>query len=210
MTKLNERYKRKSQVLDPSLIVIATEGEKTEPEYFECLKSDDRHTTSRVHIEILPKTNSASSPKHVLNQLHDYKKRKQLNKYDTLWMVIDKDRWSDRDLNFVSKECQSNNYRLILSNPCFEIWLLLHLKDLADYNAKEMKSICCNKASLKKKMKELIRTFSNNESIEMGLFMDKVHKAISHAKKLDKHPQDRWPMTYGTRVYLLVESIVIR
>ena len=207
MTKLNDRFKRKTHIRDSSLIVIATEGEKTEPEYFHCLRSDNRHTTSRIHIEILPKVNSESSPRQVLNQLNEYKKSKQLNKYDTLWMVIDKDRWSDTDLNYVSKECQNNDYRLILSNPCFEIWLLLHLKDLADYNDTEMNCICCNKASIKRKIREFIRTFSNNDSIEMPLFMDKVHKAISHAKRVDRRPQDRWPTTYGTRVYLLVESI---
>jgi hypothetical protein len=37
-----------------------------------------------------------------------------------------------------------------------------------------------------------------------------VEEAIVRAKALDKNPADRWPQTLGTRVYLLVESVMNR
>lgn len=37
-----------------------------------------------------------------------------------------------------------------------------------------------------------------------------VEVAIARAKALDNNSTDRWPQTFGTRVYLLAESIMNR
>ena len=37
-----------------------------------------------------------------------------------------------------------------------------------------------------------------------------VEDAIERARALDKNPNDRWPQTLGTRVYLLAESVMNR
>ena len=37
-----------------------------------------------------------------------------------------------------------------------------------------------------------------------------VEDAIERAKALNKNPNDRWPQTLGTRVYLLAESVMNR
>lgn len=63
-----------------------------------------------------------------MKQLNDYKGQYELESDDELWLVIDKDRWTDAMLSHVAKECAQDDYlHVAMSNPCFELWLLLHL-----------------------------------------------------------------------------------
>lgn len=66
---------RAVNVRDASLFVIATEGAKTEPAYFEAFKSP------RVRIEVLPTSeDNRSAPKHVVERLRAFKKKFQLRR----------------------------------------------------------------------------------------------------------------------------------
>ena len=72
-------------------------------------------------------TVSTPSPEHVLKQLNDYKSQYELEADDELWLVVDKDRWTEAMLSRVATECsQEVAMHMALSNPCFELWLLLH------------------------------------------------------------------------------------
>src|SRR5260221_11407935 len=84
---------RGSGFRDAKLIVIATEGSKTEKKYFNDLASDDRYRNPRVHVEVLERTSTASSPNHVIEELNKFRSVFKLNKFDELWLVIDVDRW---------------------------------------------------------------------------------------------------------------------
>ena len=44
------------------------------------------------------------------------------------WLVVDKDKWTDKQLNDVKEKCNKNHFSLTVSNPCFEYWLLLHFE----------------------------------------------------------------------------------
>jgi hypothetical protein len=52
-----------------------------------------------------------------------------VDEIDVLWLVIDTDRWGDKQLSEVTSECVSKHFRLAVSNPCFELWLILHYED---------------------------------------------------------------------------------
>ena len=75
---------------------------------------------------------------------YDLSYRKYLSKYanahDEFCIMIDRDTGSHsaEDMRFVVQYCEKNNYRcFIITNPCFEFWLLLHFSDIheeyADY-----------------------------------------------------------------------------
>ncbi len=49
---------------------------------------------------------------------------------DTLWSVFDVDRWPVKNLSLVCHQARQKKYSLAISNPCFEVWLCLHLGDL--------------------------------------------------------------------------------
>src|SRR4030042_599106 len=196
------------------LIIIAAEGTKTEKIYFEDMASAEYYRNQGVHIEILERDTKASSPKHILSCIDGFKKKYglQLNKDDELWMVIDKDKWTLGELSLVASECKKKCYLLAVSNPCFEFWLLLHVKSLDDYSNSEKAAIAKNthvsskKTFLEKELTKVLGSY-NKGNPDTSKFLPVVDVAISRAKVLDTKPTDRWPNGLGTRVYRLAISI---
>ena len=48
----------------------------------------------------------------------------------------------------------------------------------------------------------------HEEAYDAQMLITHVEEAIERARALDKNPNDRWPQTLGTRVYLLAESVM--
>jgi hypothetical protein len=60
----------------------------------------------------------------------EYLRQESLKKSDEAWLVVDKDQWSNEQLEQLLRWAQgSDNYGFALSNPKFEYWLLLHFED---------------------------------------------------------------------------------
>lgn len=105
---------------------------------------------------------------------------------------------------------------MALSNPCFELWLLLHLVDVSSLTPEEQLLWMENRRKSKSSnpyLKVLLRQKmgSYHESAyDVLTLIEHVEVAIERARLLDKNPADRWPQTLGTRVYLLAESVMNR
>lgn len=184
---LGERRYRK-------LFIVATEGVKTEPQYFAVL--NDR--SSVIHVVCL-KGNS-SAPLYVLKSMKDRLKREPLKNEDEAWLVVDKDQWNNEQLEQLHSWSQgADNYGFALSNPKFEYWLLLHFEDGTNIGSP---SECSAR---------LMRHLPNYDK---GLDRQKIthamiEKAIRRAKGRDNPPCADWPRTFGsTTVYKLVENIL--
>lgn len=209
-------YTRSEGILDSRLIVIAAEGERTEKVYFEALRAYARN--SRVHIKILERDEENrhnSAPEYVLEQLMQYKSVNSLESDDELWLVIDRDDWKQTALRFVAQKCaQDDALHLALSNPCFELWLMLHLEDVATLSEEEKKRLFMNNREgtkdpyLKREMRRLMGGSYNESHYNAFVLVPHVREAISRAENLDVHKKSRWPQDLGTRVYLLAESIL--
>lgn len=209
---------RREAFRDARLIVIASEGKDTERIYFKALAKE--YTNPRVHVHILKRSEDEknnSSPEHVLEQLNEYKCQYELEADDELWLVTDKDHWTEAMLSRVATECmQDVSMHMALSNPCFELWLLLHLVDVASLTPEEQKLWMENRRKSKSSnpyLKVLLRQKmgSYHESAyDVLTLIEHVEVAIERARLLDKNPADRWPQTLGTRVYLLAESVMNR
>lgn len=209
---------RREAFRDARLIVIASEGKDTERIYFKALAKE--YTNPRVHVHILKRSEEEknnSSPEHVLEQLNEYKCQYELEADDELWLVTDKDHWTEAMLSRVATECmQDVSMHMALSNPCFELWLLLHLVDVASLTPEEQKLWIENRRKSKSSnpyLKVLLRQKmgSYHESAyDVLTLIQHVEVAIERARLLDKNPADRWPQTLGTRVYLLAESVMNR
>lgn len=209
---------RREAFLDTRLIVIASEGKDTERIYFKALAKE--YTNPRVHVHILKRSEDEknnSSPEHVLEQLNEYKCQYELEADDELWLVTDKDHWTEAMLSRVATECmQDVSMHMALSNPCFELWLLLHLVDVASLTPEEQRLWIENRRKSKSSnpyLKVLLRQKmgSYHESAyDVLTLIQHVEVAIERARLLDKNPADRWPQTLGTRVYLLAESVMNR
>lgn len=209
---------RREAFRDARLIVIASEGKDTERIYFKALAKE--YTNPRVHVHILKRSEDEknnSSPEHVLEQLNEYKCQYELEADDELWLVTDKDHWTEAMLSRVATECmQDVSMHMALSNPCFELWLLLHLVDVSSLTPEEQRLWIENRRKSKSSnpyLKVLLRQKlgSYHESAyDVLTLIEHVEVAIERARLLDKNPADRWPQTLGTRVYLLAESVMNR
>ena len=183
---LGERRYRK-------LFLIATEGVKTEPQYFAIL--NDRYAV--IHVV---KSNHHSSPLQVLKRIKDRLKRETLKNSDEAWLVVDKDQWQDEQLAQLHAWSQdADNYGFALSNPKFEYWLLLHFED----GTKISSSRECS-ARLKNHLPDYDKDLDGRK-----ISSDMIEDAIHRAKVRDNPPCEDWPRTFGsTTVYKLVENIL--
>lgn len=208
-------YTRKEASLDSRLIIIAAEGEFTEKIYFEALRKHARN--SRVHIKILERDEENrhnSSPEYVLGQLTQYKLENPIEQDDELWLVIDKDKWTAKSIRAVAQRCaQDSSYHLALSNPCFELWLILHIIDASLESDEEKVKMLKNRKEkknadpyLKRKLRALLGSY-NESNYDADQLVLQVAEAITRAETLDKNKKARWPQGLGTHVYKLAKSI---
>lgn len=207
---------RREAFRDARLVVIASEGKDTERIYFKALAKE--YANPRVHVHVLERSEDEinnSSPEHVLKQLNDYKTQYALEADDELWLVVDKDSWTDGMLSRVAAVCAKDAaMNMALSNPCFELWLLLHLEDATSLTPEEYKMWLENRRKsknadpyLKVRLRQKLGSY-HESSYDAPALVVNVETAIERARRLDKGPDDRWPQTLGTRVYLLAESVV--
>ncbi len=206
-------FERLEGVRPARLIVIAAEGRYTENIYFEAMKT--AMCASDVHVEVLRRDTNESNPDNVLRQILNFQNVYELEDDDQLWIVVDRDRWPEQMLAAVAQHCaQGNHLFFCVSNPCFELWLLLHLEDIAGYSNDQLRLLAANKKTTKRsdtwsknRLKTLMGSYHESD-YDTSRLLPHVNKAVERAERLDVKPADRWPQTIGTRVYLLVKSIM--
>jgi hypothetical protein len=113
--------------------LIVCEGEITEPCYFKEL----RHLfKSPLELVVLP----GGTPKTLVERAvqeknsaeQDARRRKDENlKYDETWCVFDID--EHPFLAEAQQQARDNNISTAISNPCFELWVVLHFQEQRAY-----------------------------------------------------------------------------
>jgi hypothetical protein len=197
MRKINRTklLDRKHDRRSAKLFVIATEGKDTEKQYFEMFGS------RKVKVEILATgDDNKSAPEYVLERLDKFKDRYGFSEDDELWLVLDVDRWVKKNqLIAVCPQARQKGYQLAISNPCFEIWLCLHFRDLHP----EDKTCKHFEARLKADLGGY-----NKSNLDVSAYKPNVKSAIERSQSLDLNLNEYWTSQLGTRVYKLVERIL--
>lgn len=211
MPRERRSFNRISGVKDPSLIVIAMEGAATEQDYFAGVELTCEQNSSRLKVIRLPRRdNAVSAAKYVLAQMDGYKKEFGIGKEDELCLVIDRDAQSltEGNLADIARKCAAKQYLLALSNPCFEIWLILHHLDVEAADDAVKQKLFENKRQFtKEKLRELVGSY-NPSNLNFEDFWPHTQIAIARARQLDTAPAERWPNTLGTRIYLILEKVI--
>lgn len=124
-----QRIKQESQPKERFVkltFLIATEGTQTEPNYFKALKTE-LEKSNRFNIEISIEGKGKSTTALVS------KVRRQIEfnhqEYDRVWVVFDRDEFPDSDEAI--QQAAKHNINCAWSNESFELWLLLHFKDVS-------------------------------------------------------------------------------
>lgn len=195
-------YKREvtqDKVRDYRLFAIACEGTVTEPGYFRPFDG-----INRVKVDIIEpdaeETDGGSSPRKVLERVHAYIQEHQLSAEDgdSLWCVIDVDRWPQEQIEELHAFCaQKENWHLVMSNPCIEIWLLYHtLTDLTNLGIETARDA-------KRVLDEKVKYYYFK-------YLPLMPKAIKNASAADANPEGYMPELLQTKVYLLGRALYDR
>ena len=158
-------------------ILVVTEGEKTEPIYFNALRKAERIITAKLEVCC---SEYGSNPLSVVDYAIDLKrenlranKRDGEPKYDVIYCVIDRDD-HERYHEAISK-AKGNGIEVIRSIPCFEFWYLLHFGYTSrSYDKRNI---------LYSRLKSLIGSYEKSDSVYL-LLRDKIDKAILNAQRL--------------------------
>ncbi|SEH28565.1 RloB-like protein [Magnetospirillum fulvum] len=120
--------KRKPAIRDPKhRFFIFCEGENTEYAYFSALKRDFPGALIELKI-IAPAGAAYTCAEKATSAVHKRGyARDSFEKNDQIWAVFDRDE-TDRYQDAVSL-CQRSNVGIGRSNPCFEIFLILHIEN---------------------------------------------------------------------------------
>jgi hypothetical protein len=113
--------------------LIVCEGEVTEPSYFYALRHAER---SLIDLVLQP----AGSPKQVVERAVELKRHAEREargrkdpflRYDMVWCVFDID--EHPRIQEAKQQAADNHISVAISNPCFELWVLLHFQDQTAY-----------------------------------------------------------------------------
>lgn len=152
------------------ILVIVCEGQKTERIYFNrykernsglCIKTPNSRVTDPINL-----VNIASS------QIQKY--GLDLDNGDTVWCVFDADNNTNDNIEKAKALAKNKNVKLCLSNPCFELWYLLHFCYFSTYIATN---------DLQSKLKAHIANYDKTKDY-FDILLSKRDAAISHSKAL--------------------------
>jgi hypothetical protein len=189
------RHRRAGFLETKRFVVVAFEGAATEPKYFELFRTPREKT---VQYKPVNNPKHKSKPSEVLQRLS--KEFQKYKKKDEGWLVIDRDAWTETDLNAVCRDAREQGLHVALSNPCFELWLYLHLRDNTAF---------ADRHDCQRRLAAVLTKYSPEKKGDYDAEPLKEHiaRAIARAAVLDIHPHTPWPTNQCTRVYKLVQSL---
>lgn len=165
-------------------ILIVCEGKKTEPNYFKSLRQYLRLEV--VQVEVI---GEGGAPITVVgNAIKMRDKRRKESKtslletpFDEIWCVFDtEDLSKNRSYHEAVEKAEKEKIKLALSNPCIELWFLLHFKD--------GRKPFANYSKLEPDLKTCIHNYQKNMAV-FELIYANTNIAFSNAQNLiEKHP----------------------
>lgn len=112
------RAGRRPPFREPRLrLLVVCGGERTEPDYFRGLKGQMRNPAIQIRLKA-----KGCAPKDLVAYARAIAPVGG-DEFDQVWCVVDSD---DFDLEAAAALAAELDVRLAVSNPCFELWLLLH------------------------------------------------------------------------------------
>ena len=123
---------------------------------------------------------------------------------DQFWFVADTDHWIEsnhiQNLVEVARQCRQKGIQVALSNPCFDLWLLLHFGDFPS----DASASCSQIGEL---IRELVGSYNKIKVFNLPITNAHVGDAIRRsAAKFDK--SDSIPTTQQTALHLVIEDLV--
>ena len=160
----------------PEIAVIVCEGRLAEPNYFRNYK--ERGNGLKIEIPNSTFTDPVNLVSFAISQ-------KEKFDADVVWCVFDADHHKEEEFRKAELRALKNGIKICFSNPCFEIWYLLHF---IYYGSKiEAKTI-------DSKLKRYVPNYKKNKDCFSEL-LERRDDAIRNARKLKENHAN-----YGTKL----------
>lgn len=197
---------------------------------FISVAEDAVHTAPKCRTSDQARLLSKVRPKQLVERIEQFKIEKddiyQFSQYpeDEFWIVTDVDKnWSNEvipnqektyyeEWNEAINMCRTKYYGYAVSNPFFEIWLLLH-HDTA--NEDDMSWAVTDEHAYEKtdhfrtRLRELGVPLEDKKHIEISDYdVEEVKTAISRAEALHLNKEDLCPKYFATTVYILLNKMM--
>ncbi len=132
----SRKSKLKSKRLAPANYLIVCEGKQTEPNYFNGLKKKINEKYGNKVDVLIPSIEVKGTGKNTTDLVNYTDKFVNYSnkRYEQVWVVFDKDDYSDDQFDKAIRTC---DYNVAWSNPNFELWILSHLKRITKYISKD-------------------------------------------------------------------------
>jgi hypothetical protein len=191
------------KVRDARLFIVATEDTYAPKQYFTFFSH------SRIHVEVLETVHGAGNdPKSVVNRLMKFAEDYQIKEDDQLWALLDTDHWIEGShkpgLIEAIKDARQRGYRVAMSNPCFDLWLLLHHEELAG-------AMFDNCDAVGARIRQVKGEFNKKNLKSEHYPLPNIAAAIDRAKALEKDlgkaDSEYWPEDTACRVYFLMDEL---
>lgn len=191
------RKKGKRQPYDRILIVC--EGEKTEPNYLEAIRQQNRLASS--HIKII--NGDGTQPRQIV----DFAEKTFLESkaYERVYAIFDRDshttyhdalnRALQLDSKYKNDESKTVRFIAIPSVPCFELWLLLHYQDVLAFFERDV---------ILRKLKVHIPDYAKGAQNIYSLTEGRIEGAIQRAQ----HLRAQFTAITGTDPYTQIDHVV--
>jgi len=202
----DRRHRERKQARRPSQwepkprILIVVEGKVTEAEYLDCFKAWCRNP--RVEVEV---DNSAGVPLTLVRRAKDRKaeaenragrERDQNLAYEEVWCLYDVD--EHPDLPKTRDMARGNGIQFAESNPCFELWLVLHVRESPGPRSPEQ-------------MQRMARELGvvDGKHVRFEQISSGYESAVKRARRLDQDGEDAGEVgrNPSTGVWRLAHSI---
>jgi hypothetical protein len=219
------------------IIFLSCEGSATEEEYIEILSriydgvknkiqlisvaKDEIHTAPKGRTREQNQTLGKSKLWQLVERIDKFKQEKEpiyeFSKYpdDEFWIVSDIDDNLDNHLQEFKKaieDCDEKGYKYAISNPFFEVWLLLHHDKVWEEDKKyavtekhpyeptdHFRNRLAERGAALKEQKHLNEEHYSDE---------KIRAAVQRAKELQKDSSEKYPKDYGTHVFKIIDEIL--
>jgi len=157
---------------DAILVVIASEDRYAVKQYFDLFKS------TQIQFRVLETDDGRSSPQQVMSRLDEYIEEHQFGDGDQFWFVADTDHWIEsnhiQNLVEVARLCRQKGIQVALSNPCFDLWLLLHFDD---FPAEQ--SLSCS--AIADRIRSVVGAFNKTKVFRLPIDNASVANAIARS-----------------------------
>ncbi|MDR2641936.1 MAG: RloB family protein [Planctomycetaceae bacterium] len=185
-----------------TFFVIISGGEVREKNYFKIISKQDKF--NRIKIEFVADLNQLN-PKGLLATAKGKQERyktSQEDEPDKIFIISDVDHFMKELLN-IKPTCEASDISLIISNPCFEIWLYY-----GKFNQKPDDFIIPeNPLKISQEFKRYLNyKFSGGVTPQRAIF--DIEAAISNSSINYKEDNNGIPKRFSTNMFRLAEQLL--